>query len=157
MLIQQNRLRGSRAAVDADKAADGLTLLERRRRELLPAIGFLESVEFSFFRSQPLGPRLGLFLLPAEVDVVHQFLVALVATDAIVFAFAEFNRAQGSEVLRVVRNLDQILRLRSVGDCNLALPPHAWNVRLPCLAHALDKAIRPTEQKHVRPKRVAAG
>ena len=155
-IIQQHGLGGSRAAVDADKAADGLALLECCRRKLLAPVGFLEAVEFSFFRNQAFRAGLCFLLLAAEFDVVHQLLVSLIAADAIVFALAEFDRAQGGEVLRVVRNLDQVFRLRALGNRNFALLPHARNVRLPGLAHALDKAVRSAQQQNVWPQRVAA-
>src|SRR5579864_1916261 len=155
-VVEQHSLGGSRATVDPDEAANGLALLERCWRKLFPAISVLESVKFPVFRDQTFRAGFGFLLLAAELDVVHQLLVALVTADTIVFAFAEFNRAQGGKILSVVWNLDQVFRLRAVGDGNFAFLPHTWNIRLPRLAHALDEAVWPAQQQHVRPKGVAA-
>src|SRR5580704_419793 len=146
VFTKQDGLGGSRAAIDADKASDRASLLKDGRRELLAAVSFLEHVEFGGFLNQSFAAGLGFLFLASEIDVVDQLVIAAVATDAVVFAFAEFNSSERGEVLRILRDLDQVLRLRAIGDRDFALLPHARDVGLPRFAHALDEAVWPAEQ-----------
>ncbi len=157
VLIEQHGLGRGGTAVDADEAADSLVGVEGRRNEFLAPVCFFESIQFLVAGGQALGAGLGFLFLASELDVVHQLVVATVTADAVLFAFAELNGAHGGKVLRVLRNLDQILGLGAVGNLHLALLPHAGNIRLPGFAHAFDEAVRPAEQQHVRPQGMAAG
>src|SRR4029077_409366 len=80
--------------------------------------------------------------------------VSLIAADTVVLALAKLYRAQGSKVLGILRDFDQIIRLRAIRDHNLALLPHAGNVGLPRFPHATNKAIGPTQQQNVGTKGV---
>jgi hypothetical protein len=105
---------------------------------------------------RPFGAGLGFLFLASVLDVVHQLFVSLVTAHAIFFALAEFNRTHGGEVLRVLRNFDQVFRLCTLGNCDLAFLPHARNIRLPGLAHAANKTIGTTQQQDMRPQCMAA-
>ena len=156
LFVEQHRLGGSRAAVDADEAAHRLALLERGGDEFLPAVLLPEDRQLVVAFHQARAARLGFFFLAAEIDVVDELVEAVVAADAILLALAEFDRPESGEILRVLRHLDQLFRLRSRRDFHLALFPHARDVGLPRLAHSADEGIGAAEQQHVRTKRVAA-
>ena len=102
------------------------------------------------------GAGLRLLRLPADRDVVLQALGAHVDADFGLFVLAELDRAQRREILRVVRNLDQVFRLHAFGKLDLALFPGAGNVLLPGFFHAANEAVRASEQQHVRTQCVAA-
>ena len=70
---------------------------------------------------QAFAAGFGLLFLAAEVDVVNQLVVAAIAADAVVFALAEFNRAQRGEILGVLRNFDQVFRLGALGNLQLCV------------------------------------
>ena len=69
---------------------------------------------------------------------------------------AEFHRADGGEVLRVVGRADQVFRRHAFRQRRVALFPDLGNVALPAIAHALDVAVRTAQQQHHRLQRVAA-
>ena len=79
-----------------------------------------------------------------------------VAAEAIFFTLAELYGAEGREVLRILRNLDQIFRLCTLGNLDLAVLPDAWNVGLPGFTHTANKAVRAAQQQHVRLQGIAA-
>ena len=84
-------------------------------------------------------------------------LVSGIAADAIVLAAPELDRSQGREVLGVLWNFDQLFRLHTIRDLNLALLPHARDVGLPGFAHASDEAVGAAEQQHMWAQRVSTG
>ena len=146
LFIEQHGLGRSRTAVDPDEPSNRTVRGEGCGREVLTSIGNLEVIKFRIAGGQTFGARLGLLFLPSVFDVVNQLFVALVASDGVFLALTEFNGAQGGEVLRVLRNLNKILRLCAVGDANLTLLPHAGNVRLPGFPHPANKTVWATEQ-----------
>ena len=87
---------------------------------------------------------------------MNQAVIAKIATDAIVFCFAEFDGAEGREILSVLRNFDEVFRFGTSRDFNFALLPHAGDVGLPGFAHAANEGIGSTQQKNVRTQSVAA-
>ena len=88
---------------------------------------------------------------------MNQLIVSAVAADAVVLAAAKFNRAQCREVLRVLRDFDQILRFRPVGNLDLTLLPHARDVGLPGFAHSANETVRASEQENMWTQSVSAG
>ena len=99
-----------------------LFFLKYRRSEFLAAIRFLEALELVEFLDQSLAARLGFLFLPSEVDVVNQVVVSAIATDAIVLAAPELDRAERRKILRVLRNLDQVFGLRALRNRDLCAP-----------------------------------
>ncbi len=71
--------------------------------------------------------------------------MAAIAADAIVLAAPKLDCAQGREVLGILRNLDQVLRLAALWNFDLSLLPHARDVGLPGLAHAAYETVRPAQ------------
>src|SRR3954465_527156 len=106
VFAQQDGFGGGRSTVDADESAYRAVLRKYRGSELLRTVCFLEEIEVLGLLDQTLAPRLGFFFLATVIDVVDQFLVAAVATDAVVLTTAKFHGSQGSEILCVLRNFD---------------------------------------------------
>ncbi len=138
LFVQQDGLGGCGTAIDAHKAGDHLAGQKFRGNELLLAVFLLKLLELGVFCDQALATGDGLFLRAAVIDVVQQLLDAEISAHLRLFVLAEFDRAQSREVLRVLRHLDQLFRLHPLRDLDLALLPHARNICLPCLAHALE-------------------
>src|SRR6185503_6449167 len=103
-----------------------------------------------------LAAGLCFFFLPPILDVVHQLVVAAVAANAIVLGAAELNGPESSKVLCILGDLDQLLRFSTIRDLDLALLPHARNIRLPRLSHAANKAVGAAQQEHMRAQGIAA-
>ena len=95
-------------------------------------------------------PEAGLFFCAAVVDVIEQLLHAQISADLRLFILAEFDRAQSGKILRIFRNLDQLLGLHALRNFDLALLPHARNIRLPRLTHSLDEAVGAAQQQYMR-------
>ena len=109
------------------------SLLENGGREFLAAIGVFENVQiFGAIFDQALAAGLGLFFLAPEVDVVNQLVVAAIAAHAIVFGASEFDRAERREILRVLRNFDQVFAassLREPPPCAPSTCAECWPAR----------------------------
>ena len=157
VLRDQHGLGGSGAAVDAHEAFHHLARLERGRHELLGAVLLLEGGQVGIVLGQPAAAAALRFLfLAADVDVPFELLEADVMPDRVVFALAELHRADGGEVLRVVRRRDEVFGRHAFGQRRVALFPDLRDVALPAIAHALDVAVRAAEQQHHGLQRVAA-
>ncbi len=90
------------------------------------------------------------------IDVPGQFVGAAVASHAVLFALAEFDGADGGEILRVVGSADEAFGRYGVGQREIALLPDFGDVIPPALLHALDVSVGATEQQHHRAQCVAA-
>src|ERR1019366_8667654 len=73
-----------------------------------------------------------------------------------VFPFAEFHRAQGRKIQSVLRSLNGVFGNNIGWQLDAPLFPEEWDVVLPCLAHAANKSVRPSQQQHVWAQRVPA-
>src|SRR5581483_329774 len=131
VFVQQHGLSRSGTTIDANEATHGRVSLKACWRKLLSLVLLPEEIEFFGIADQALAARLGLFFLASIFDVMHELVVAAIATYTIVFALAEFNGAERGEILGVLRDLDQIFGLRARGYFHFALAPHARNIRLP--------------------------
>ncbi len=157
VLRNQHGLGRGGAAVEADKAFHHLARLELRVRVLVVAVARPEILQLFGAGSEASARALrGLLFAASVLDVPLQALPALVTTDAIVFAFAEFDGADGREILRVVGRADQVFGRNAFGQREVALLPDFRDVALPALLHPHDVAVRTAEQQHHRPQRVAA-
>ena len=156
-LAEENRLRGGRAAVDADVGADrrlggeGLGL-EARRLVLLE-----EALELLGGLREAGPPRLLLLDELALGQVPLELLRAGVDADVIVLGLAVLDRADRRVVLGVVRDEDQIRRVVAGRELDAALLPDRRDVGLPALDHALDVGVRPAEEEDVGHQRMTAG
>ena len=122
----------------------------------LAAIRLLEHSSSPGSSTNPLAARLGFFLLRGQSRCSERVCRIRGSSQRNRLRAAELDRAERGEILRILRNLDQIFRLCAFGNRNLALLPHPRNVRLPGLAHPFDKAVRTAEQQHMRTQRMAA-
>src|SRR5262249_15447475 len=107
--------------------------------------------------AQTLAAGRSLLLEPPDVDVARERLRPQIPPDCIVLVLAELDRAERRKVLSVVRRLDARLGRLTFRNLNAALRPHLRDVVLPSLTHALDEAVRASEQKDVRLERVSPG
>src|SRR5215472_4301480 len=153
---EQHRLRRGRAAVDADESLYRLASSERLPLELRYGVLLFELRELFVGGTESCATRLRLFRLAADSDVVLETLRAEIDSRVGVFVLAELHRADCSEILCVVWNLDEVFRLGTFGQLHLALFPHFGDVLLPGFLHAAYKAVRTAEQQHMRTQGVAA-
>ena len=153
---EQHGFGGSRAAVDADESSDHRAGRKGRALEPGDRVLLLEFPSSSSDALSPAAAGLCFLRLPAYRDVVFQTLGADVNADVGVFILAELDCAECRKVLRVLRNLDQIFRLRAFRNFDLALFPHPGDVLLPSLFHAANEAVRAAQQQHMRTQCVSA-
>src|SRR5208283_128234 len=157
VLGDQHRFGGRRSAVDADETFHHFARLKSRRHEFLVPVFALERVQLGVILGQAAcATALGFLLVAAYLDIPRQLVPAGVLADALVLRFTELDRADGGEVLRVVRRLDQVFRRNAFGERRAALLPDFRDVVLPTIAHALDVTVRAAEQQHHGLQRVAA-
>ena len=138
---EQYSFRRGRTAVKADESAHGFTDTEVGANKSRDRVFLLEAGEFFLGGAQTSGPRLRLFSLPADGDVVLEALGAHVDTDLGLFVLAKLHGAQRGEVLRVFRNFDQVFRFGALRKLDFALLPGAGNVLLPRFFHAANERI----------------
>ena len=127
-----------------------------RGDEFLFAVFLLEGHELGVFCHQAFAAGTGFFLCAAVVDVIEQLFYAEVLSNGELFILAEFDRAKGGKVLRVFRNLDQLLRLHAFRNFDLTLLPHDRNIRLPRFTHSLDEAVGAAQQQYMWAQGVSA-
>ena len=73
---------------------------------------------------------------------MEQLVITPVAANAVILTPAELNGTHSREVLGILGNLDQILWLCAVRNCNFPFLPHARNICLPSLTHATNETVR---------------
>ncbi len=156
VFIEQHGLGGSRAAVDAHEAFHHLPRLELRGDEFLRLVALFEVQKLLLGLAQPAAALFLLLFQAADVHVPFQIFHAAIEAHRFVFVLAELHRAQRREILRVLRNQDQRSGIDAFRQGELALFPDLGNVRLPALFHAADVRVRPAQQQHLRPQRIAA-
>ncbi len=100
---EQHGFGGGGAAVDTDEAFHHFARLEGGRDEFLGAVFLFEARQIVGVLGQAAGAAaLLFFFFAADVDVPFQLVEADVLADFVVFGLAEFDGADGGEVLRVI-------------------------------------------------------
>jgi hypothetical protein len=107
---------------------------------------FFERVQLIRAVRQSLAARLLLLFQASEVDVVIEVGEAAVDAHILIFGFAEFDRADGGEILRVLRDFDQVFGIDPLRQLCVALLPDLRDVVFPCLDHPANVGVGAAEQ-----------
>ena len=117
---EKNSLGRGRTAIQSNESAHGFTDAKLCADEFRDRVLLLELCQLLIGGAKARRAGLRLFGLAADSNVILEALGAHVDADFGLFVLAELNRAERGEILRVVRNLDQIFEgslLREVGLC----------------------------------------
>src|ERR1043165_4789848 len=118
-----------------------------------------EGIQLFLRAPQASGAALFLFLAATDLDVPLKLLSALENSEVRItldLVLGEFNRAERSEVLGIVRDDDQLFNRDARRQLDLALFPDEGDVVPPALEHALDIRVRSAQEKNLGTKRVAS-
>src|SRR5262245_45506018 len=157
VFVEQHRLGRGRTAVQADEALDHLAGIESGWDEFFALVSIFERVQLIRAARQSLAAGLLLLFQASEVDVVIEVGEAAVDANVFIFGFAEFDRADGGEILRVLGDFDQVFGINPLRQLRVALLPDLRDVVFPCLDHSANVGVGAAEQQNVRPQSVAAG
>src|SRR5262245_27716695 len=116
----------------------------------------LEGCEFFRSFGKPLAARLLLLFKPAVIDVVLEVRITALDSDALIFSFAVFDSAEGGEILGILCDFNQFLRIDIFGTFGVALFPAFRYIVFPCFDHSPDISIGSSEQKHMRSQSISA-
>ena len=157
VFIQQHRLGRSRAAIDADKAADRLPFWNAAGVNFFRRYASLKTSSSSGFSDQALAAGLRLFLLPSELDVVNQLVVA--ADSSRRSRLRCLPNSIAPSAAKYCAFCGTLIRSSGFAPSGIATL-RSFHMRGMFACHAsrmpANKTVRPAQQQHVRPQRVAA-